>query len=72
MVVDQTVANTITATVGTTKFTEMGIQPGAIVYNVTASIAAYVTSVDSDTQLTVSVATTGEQQMLFIYITRQL
>ena len=68
MVVDQTVANTITATVGTTKFTEMGIQPGAIVYNVTASIAAYVTSVDSDTQLTVSVATTGgAADIIYIY-----
>ena len=65
--VDQSVASTITAPAGT-KFTEMGIQPGAIVYNETSSIAAYVTTVDSDTQLTVSVATTGgATDVIYIY-----
>jgi len=45
------VAGTLTD-VGT-KFTELGIQPGAIVYNTTAGTAYYVQSVDSDTQLTI-------------------
>ena len=42
-----------------TKFTEMNIPTGAIVYNSTASEAYFVVSVDSDTQITVNKAVGG-------------
>lgn len=42
-----------------TKFTEMNIPIGAIVYNSTSSEAYFVVSVDSDTQITVSKAVAG-------------
>ncbi len=42
-----------------TKFTEMNIPVGAIVYNSTSSEAYFVVSVDSDTQITVNKAVTG-------------
>jgi hypothetical protein len=54
---DFSAANTLTA-VGT-KFTEVGILPGAIIYNLTALEAYYVVSVDSDTQLTLSAGGVG-------------
>ena len=56
---------TVAANVGSvltgtnTKFTEMNIPKGAIVYNSTASEAYFVLSVDSDTQITVNKAVGG-------------
>jgi hypothetical protein len=56
----QVAANVGTVLTGTnTKFTEMNITPGMIVYNGTASECYYVVSVDSDTQITVSAAVGG-------------
>ena len=50
-------ANTLTD-VGT-KFTEAGINVGAIIYNTTAGVAYTVTGVTSDTVLAISPATVG-------------
>lgn len=54
---DFSVAGTLTD-VGT-KFTELGIQPGAIVYNTTAGKAYYVTAVTDDLNLSLSPSDAG-------------
>ena len=62
---DGVTAFEVNAAVGTvltgtgTKFTEMNIPIGAIVYNSTSSEAYFVVSVDSDTQITVNKAVGG-------------
>ncbi|QDP66338.1 MAG: hypothetical protein Unbinned6224contig1000_59 [Prokaryotic dsDNA virus sp.] len=56
----QVAANAGSVLTGTnTKFTEMNIPVGAIIYNSTASEAYFVVSIDSDTQITVSKAVGG-------------
>ena len=55
--VDASAGSVLTGT--GTKFTEMNIPIGAIVYNSTSSKAYFVVSVDSDTQITVNVAVGG-------------
>jgi hypothetical protein len=64
---DFTVAGTLTGTAGT-KYTEMNIKQGAIIYNTTAQKVYTVVSVDNDTTLSISPsAANGATDRFYIF-----